>query len=84
MIGNAIGRVLFGRLCCAPNIDAGAVEETARIVARIRALWPQVQILQWPIRLCREALTGSCEANRVGLASRLAGNFGPSTQSTWS
>ena len=55
------------------NIDAsaGAVEETARIVAQIRARWPRVRILlRADSGFAREALMRWCEENRVdfGLA----------------
>ena len=58
------------------NIDAsaGAVEEVARIVARIRARWPRVEILlRGGLRLLpREALMGWCEAQprRLRLRAR--------------
>jgi DDE family transposase len=59
------------------NIDAsaGAVEETARIVGRIRARWPHVRILlRADSGFAREALMGWCEANRVDFVFGLARN----------
>ena len=50
------------------NIDAsaGALEEVARIVGRIRARWPRVEILlRGDSGFAREALMAWCEANRV-------------------
>ena len=50
------------------NIDAsaGALEEVARIVARIRARWPRVKILlRADSGFARESLMTWCEANRV-------------------
>ena len=50
------------------NIDAsaGALEEVARIVGRIRARWPQVEILlRADSGFAREALMAWCEANTV-------------------
>jgi hypothetical protein len=59
------------------NIDAsaGAVEETARIVAQIRARWPEVGIvLRADSGFAREALMSWCEANRVDFLFGLAKN----------
>src|SRR5207253_9032721 len=59
------------------DIDAaaGAVEETARIVAQIRARWPQVRIvLRADSGFAREALMGWCEANGVDFLFGLAKN----------
>jgi len=45
---------------------AGSVEEVSRIVAQLRASWPQVKIvLRADSGFCREQLMGWCEANRV-------------------
>jgi hypothetical protein len=59
------------------NIDAaaGAVEETARIVAQIRARWPAVRILlRADSGFAREALMSWCEANGVDFLFGLAKN----------
>lgn len=59
------------------NIDgsAGAVEETARIVERIRARWPRVKIvLRADSGFAREALMAWCEDNRVDYVLGLARN----------
>jgi hypothetical protein len=59
------------------DIDAaaGAVEETARIVAQIRARWPQVGIvLRADSGFAREALMSWCEANGVDYLFGLAKN----------
>jgi hypothetical protein len=59
------------------NIDgsAGATEEVARIVAQIRARWPEVQImLRADSGFAREALMAWCEANRVEYLFGLARN----------
>ena len=59
------------------NIDAaaGAVEEAARIVAQIRARWPEVRIvLRADSGFAREALMGWCELNGVDLVFGLAKN----------
>src|SRR3974390_558648 len=59
------------------NIDAsaGAVEEIARIVARIRRRWPKVRILlRGDSGFAREALMAWCEANRVDFLFGLARN----------
>jgi hypothetical protein len=57
------------------NAAAGAVEETARIVAQIRAHWPQVRILlRADSGFAREALMKWCEANRVDYLFGLAKN----------
>ena len=59
------------------NIDAsaGAVEEAARIVGRIRARWPAVEIvLRADSGFAREALMAWCEDNRVGYIFGLARN----------
>jgi hypothetical protein len=59
------------------NIDgaAGAVEEAARIVARIRGRWPDVPIvLRADSGFAREALMVWCEENRVDYLFGLAQN----------
>ena len=74
--------VFCGRhLLCAKlrraNIDAsaGAVEETARIVAHIRQRWPRVRILlRADSGFARETLMAWCENNRVDYLFGLARN----------
>ncbi len=59
------------------NIDAsaGALEEIQRIVAGIRAPWPQVRIiLRADSGFCREPIMSWCEAKRVDYAFGLAQN----------
>ena len=59
------------------NIDAsaGATEEIARIVERIRARWPRVKILlRADSGFAREALMAWCEANKVDFLFGLARN----------
>jgi Transposase DDE domain group 1 len=59
------------------NIDgaAGAVEEAARIIAQIRARWPQVRIvLRADSGFAREALMCWCELNGVEFVFGLAKN----------
>ena len=59
------------------NIDAsaGALEEVERIVARIRARWPQVEILlRADAGFAREALMAWCDANRVSYVFGLQRN----------
>jgi len=59
------------------NIDAsaGATEEIARIVTRIRARWPRVRILlRADSGFAREALMAWCEANKVDYLFGLARN----------
>jgi hypothetical protein len=68
--------LLAAKQRCA-NIDgaAGAVEETARIVAQIRARWPQVRIvLRADSGFAREALMTWCELNGVDFLFGLAKN----------
>jgi hypothetical protein len=63
--------------CGRADIDAsaGAVEELARIVARIRARWPRVRILlRADSGVAREALMVWCEQNRVSYVFGLARN----------
>ena len=62
------GRHLLAAKLRRSNIDAaaGAVEEVARIVGRLRARWPRVRLLlRADSGFCREALMAWCEANRV-------------------
>jgi len=59
------------------NIDAaaGSVEEVARIVAQVRARWPQVRIiLRADSGFAREALMAWCEGNNVDYLFGLARN----------
>jgi len=68
--------LLAAKQRCA-NIDAsaGAVEEAARIVAQIRARWPEVRIvLRADSGFAREALMGWCELNDVDFLFGLAKN----------
>jgi hypothetical protein len=54
---------------------AGAVEEVARIVARVRARWPQTRILlRADSGFTREDLMAWCEANGVDFLFGLAKN----------
>jgi hypothetical protein len=71
------GRHLLAAKLRRANIDgsAGAVEEVARIVARIRRRWPRVRILlRGDSGFAREALMAWCEANRVDYVFGLARN----------
>jgi Transposase DDE domain group 1 len=71
------GRHLLAAKLRKADIDAsaGAVEEVARIVARIRADWPNVRILlRADSGFAREALMAWCEANRVDYLFGLARN----------
>lgn len=59
------------------NIDAsaGALEDVARVIARIRARWPTTRIiLRADSGFCREALMAWAEANDVGYVFGLARN----------
>ncbi|MCW5983490.1 MAG: IS1380 family transposase [Bryobacteraceae bacterium] len=59
------------------NIDAceGALEELQRIVAQIRARWPQVAIvIRGDSGFCREEIMGWCELQRVDYVLGLAKN----------
>src|SRR6185503_18823526 len=59
------------------DIDAaaGAVEEVARIVARIRARWPRTRILlRADSGFARDELMGWCEANSVDFVFGLQQN----------
>jgi len=69
------GRHLLAAKLRPANIDAaaGSVEETARIVAQIRARWPEVRIvLRADSGFAREALMTWCEANGVDYVLGLA------------
>src|SRR5436305_2518146 len=71
------GRHLLAAKLRRSNIDAsaGAVEETARIVARIRTRWPRVRILlRADSGFAREVLMAWCEKNRVDYVFGLARN----------
>ena len=71
------GRHLLAAKLRRSNIDAsaGAVEEVARIVARIRKRWPRARILfRADSGFAREALMAWCEANRVDFLLGLARN----------
>jgi hypothetical protein len=71
------GRHLLAAKLRRSNIDAsaGAVEEVARIVARIRKRWPRARILlRADSGFAREALMSWCEANRVDFLFGLARN----------
>ena len=71
------GRHLLAARLRRSNIDgsAGAVEEIARIVARIRLRWPKTRILlRGDSGFARETLMAWCEANRVGFLFGLARN----------
>ena len=71
------GRHLLAAKLRRADIDAsaGAVEETAGIVAQIRARWPQVRIvLRADSGFARDVLMSWCEANRVEFLFGLAKN----------
>ena len=71
------GRHLLAAKLRKADIDAsaGAVEEIARIVAQIRARWPDARILlRADSGFAREALMAWCEANRVDYLFGLARN----------
>jgi Transposase DDE domain group 1 len=71
------GRHLLAAKLRRSNIDAsaGAVEEIARIVARIRRRWPKTRILlRGDSGFAREALMAWCEAYRVDFLFGLARN----------
>ena len=71
------GRHLLAAKLRRADIDAsaGAVEEVARIVGRIRARWPRVRILlRADSGFAREALMAWCEQNRVDFVFGLARN----------
>jgi Transposase DDE domain group 1 len=71
------GRHLLAALLRPSNIDAsaGAVEEVARMIERIRQAWPRVQILlRADSGFARDELMAWCEANRVHFVFGLARN----------
>ena len=71
------GRHLLAAKLRRADIDAsaGAVEETARIIAQIRARWPTVRIvLRADSGFAREALMSWCEANAIDYVFGLAKN----------
>ena len=71
------GRHLLAAKLRPANIDgaAGALEEIARIVAQIRAAWPDVRIiLRADSGFARDALMAWCEANGVDFIFGLAKN----------
>ena len=71
------GRHLLAAKLRRSNIDgsAGAVEEVARIVGRIRCRWPKTRILlRGDSGFAREVLMAWCEANRVDFVFGLARN----------
>jgi hypothetical protein len=71
------GRHLLAAKLRRSNIDAaaGAVEEVARIVARIRTRWPRVRILlRADSGFAREALMVWCETHRIDYVFGLARN----------
>jgi hypothetical protein len=71
------GRHLLAAKLRPSNIDAsaGAEDEIARIVARIRARWPRVRILlRADSGFARERLMAWCENNRVDFVLGLARN----------
>jgi hypothetical protein len=71
------GRHLLAAKLRRSNIDgsAGAVEEVARIVERIRRHWPRVRVLlRADSGFAREALMAWCEANDVDYVFGLARN----------
>jgi Transposase DDE domain group 1 len=71
------GRHLLAALLRPSNIDAsaGAVAEVARIVERLRAAWPRVEILlRADSGFARDELMAWCEVNRVDCVFGLARN----------
>ncbi len=71
------GRHLLAAKLRRSNIDAsaGAMEEVARIVGRIRRRWPRTRVLlRGDSGFAREALMAWCEANRVDFLFGLARN----------
>ena len=71
------GRHLLAALLRPSNMDAsaGAVAEVARIVERIRAAWPRIEILRRADSgFARDELMAWCEANRIDYVFGLARN----------
>src|SRR5512134_1051099 len=68
--------LLAAKLRCSDiDASAGAVEEVARIIARIRERWPRVRILlRADSGFAREALMAWCETHRVDYVLGLARN----------
>jgi hypothetical protein len=68
--------LLAAKLRCSDiDASAGAVEEVARIIARIRERWPRVRILlRADSGFAREALMAWCEMHRVDYVLGLARN----------
>jgi hypothetical protein len=59
----------------AQSASAGAVEEVARVVARLRARWPRTRILlRADSGFAREGLMARCEANGIDFLFGLAQN----------
>jgi Transposase DDE domain group 1 len=57
------------------DASAGALKHLARIIARLRAAWPEVAIVvRGDSGFCREHLMAWCEANRVDYVFGLAKN----------
>ncbi len=71
------GEHLLGARLRPANIDAaaGSVEAVARIVAQVRAAWPQVRIIvRGDSGFCREELMAWCEEQKVDYVPGLAKN----------
>ena len=71
------GEHLLGARLRPSNIDpaAGSQEELARIIAQIRAAWPQVQVIvRGDSGFCREELMNWCETHQVDYVLGLAKN----------
>jgi hypothetical protein len=69
------GRHLLAAKLRRADIDAsaGAAEEVARLIGRLRARWPRVRVLlRADSGFAREALMAWCEANRVDFVFGLA------------
>src|ERR687897_1692424 len=57
------------------NLPPGASRELSRIVAQVRAAWPEVRIvLRGDSGFCREAIMSWCETHRVEYVLGLAKN----------
>lgn len=71
------GEFLLGARLRPSNIDpaAGCVEELARIIAQIRAAWPEVKIIvRGDSGFCRQELMAWCEEQKVEYVLGLAKN----------
>jgi hypothetical protein len=80
------GRHLLAARLRRSSIDAaaGAAEEIARIVARIRRRWPKTRtLLRGDSGFAREALMAWCEAQPCGLPVRPGAQRAPGTRATW-